>query len=170
VKKRLALWLFGLYRPSTRRRYRDDFEGLIDDLIDSGEAPWHLCAEIAAAGCVDRLHGRRPAGIVVVAGMLVLAAALTLTISVGPGPRPTSTGSSATAPISAQFNAVGIPVGPQPSAASCPNPPALSSQLPPGAVISPPTLTPPDTASLTVAGHTYDAAGTCQYTVTYNSP
>jgi len=60
---------------------------------------------------------------------------------------------------------VDVPVGPQASAASCPNPPDLSSPLPSGASISAPSLTPPGTASLTVAGRTYDLTGTCQYTI-----
>lgn len=167
MKKRTALWLFGLYRPSTRRRYRDDFEGLIDDLIDSGEAPWHVCLEIAAAGCVDRLRGRSSTGIAMVAGMLVLATALTLTISIGPSPRSTSTGSTASASLSSVAIPVDLPVGPQPSAASCPNPPPLSAQLPGGVVLLAPTLAPAGT-SLTAAGRTYDAAGTCQYTITYS--
>lgn len=64
---------------------------------------------------------------------------------------------------------VDIPVGPQASAASCPNPPHLSSPLPSGASISAPSLTPPGTASLTVAGRTYDATGSCEYTIEFPS-
>jgi len=60
---------------------------------------------------------------------------------------------------------IDLPVGPQASAASCPNPPQLSSPLPSGASISAPSLTPPGAGSLTVAGTTYDATGSCEYTI-----
>ena len=64
---------------------------------------------------------------------------------------------------------IDIPVGPQASAADCPNPPQLSSPLPSGASISAPSLAPAGSGSLTVAGTTYNAAGTCEYTIEYPS-
>jgi hypothetical protein len=64
---------------------------------------------------------------------------------------------------------IDIPVGPQASAADCPNPPALSAPLPSGASISAPQLTPAGSGSVTADGTTYDATGTCEYTIEYPS-
>jgi secreted trypsin-like serine protease len=41
--------------------------------------------------------------------------------------------------------------------------------LPAGASISAPSLTPPGLGSLTAAGNTYDATGTCEYTIEFPS-
>jgi len=64
---------------------------------------------------------------------------------------------------------IDIPVGPQASAADCPNPPQLSAPLPSGASISAPRLTPPGSGSVTADGTTYDATGACEYTIEYPS-
>lgn len=168
MKKRWALWMFGLYRPSTRARYREEFESLIDDLIDSGEARWHVCLEIASAGCLDRLRGRRPAGIAVATGMLLLGTALTLTTWIGPSAHPTSRGSTTIASVSQLLHPLDLPVIPQISAGSCPDPPPLRSQLPPGALISAPVLAPSGASTLTLLGDKHDASGTCEYSITYS--
>jgi hypothetical protein len=93
-----------------------------------------------------------------------------------PGTVGASSASVASAPSEAPLSTSGplphpvdVPTGPQASAASCPNPPQLSSPLPAGASISAPSLVPPNTASLTGAGQTYDLAGTCEYTLTFPS-
>lgn len=64
---------------------------------------------------------------------------------------------------------VNVPGGPQQSASNCPNPPDLSSPLPPGATISAPVLVPPGLASITAAGQTHDLANTCEYTLSLPS-
>lgn len=61
---------------------------------------------------------------------------------------------------------IDVPTGPQASVASCPNPPELSAPLPPGASISPPSLVPADTSSVSTSTQTKDAVGTCEYTLT----
>lgn len=65
---------------------------------------------------------------------------------------------------------IDLPTGSLTSAASCPNPPQLSSPLPSGGSISAPSLVPPNTGSLIVNNTTYDLAGTCEYTVTVPNP
>ena len=168
MKKRVARWMFALYRPSTRERYREDFDLLIDDLVDSGEARWHVCLEIALAGCRDRLSGPRPAGVVVAAGMLVLGTVLTLTTWVGPSAPAASTGSSTIASVSPLLHPVDIPVVGQTKAGSCPDPPPLSAQLPPSAFVSPPERKSKVTASVTVLDTTYVGNGRCDYTINYS--
>ena len=167
MKKRLAVWMFWLYRPSTRRQYRADFEALIDDLSASGAVRWGLF-DIAVAGCRDRLYGRRPAGLVVMGGTLLVVAAFGLTAWNGPPGHKTTAGTSSIASASVPIHPTGLPIAPPPGAGGCPNPPPLSYQLPPGAVISPPGLVPPATGGMTLLdGPTYDGAGRCEYTITF---
>jgi hypothetical protein len=167
LKKRLALWMFGLYRPSTRRQYRADFEALIDDLSASGKVRWGLF-DIAIAGCRDRLAGRRPAGVVVMVGTLLVVAAFGLTAWDGPPGHRATTGTTSIASTSLPIHPTRLPIAPPAGAGSCPNPPALPYQLPPGAVISAPGLLPPATGGLTLLdGTTYDWTGRCEYTITF---
>lgn len=167
MKKRLARRMFGLYRPSTRRRYRADFEALIDELVASDEVRWGLF-DIAVGGCRDRLHGRRPAGLVVMVGTLLVVAVFGLTAWDGSPAHKTTARSSSIASASLVLHPVELPIVPQDSASSCPNPPALPSQLPPGAVISAPGIVLPATGSLTVLDGTYDWTGRCEYTITFS--
>jgi hypothetical protein len=168
VKKRVARWMFGLYRPSTRERYREDFNLLIDDLVDSGEARWHICLEVALAGCRDRVGGLRPARVVVPTGMLLLATVLVLTTWVGPSAPRASTGSNTIASVSPLLHPVDIPAASQADASRCPDPPPLSAQLPLGAVISSPELKRKVIASVTVFDTTYIGNGRCDYTIRYS--
>lgn len=64
---------------------------------------------------------------------------------------------------------IDLPTGPVASAASCPNPPELSSPLPSGASISAPSIVPTGTSSVIAANETYDLSGTCEYTITIAS-
>jgi len=167
VKKRLACWIFGLSRSSTRQRYRGEFEDLLDDLIASGDAGSHLWLEVALAAARDRLYGLRRTGRVVFAGTVLLSTALGLaTWALASSPSP-STITAALASVHSLPHPIDVPTGPQESAASCPNPPLLSARLPSGASISPPSLVPAGTASLIVAGQTYDMSATCEYTLTF---
>ena|GEM_PF-3584339 len=174
MKKRVARWMFGLYRPSTRERYREDFNLLIDDLVDSGEARWHVCLEVALAGCRDRLSGPRPARVVVAAGMLLAATALVLTAWIGPSAPRASTGSNTIASVSALPHPVDIPAVARAGAGRCPDPPPLSAQLPPGAVISSPELKAKVIASVVVfdtafiGNGAYIGNGRCDYTIRYS--
>jgi hypothetical protein len=168
VKKRLARWLFGLYRPTTRQRYRADFEALIDDLSASDAVRWGL-VDVAVGGCRDRLHGRRPAGLVVAAGALVLAVAFVVTIWSG-SPAAKAPASSSSITLSTLLaHPVELPGVPRDTAGTCPDPPALASELPPDAVISAPGLVPSSMGALTVLGGTYQWPGRCEYTITFSS-
>jgi hypothetical protein len=166
VKKRLALWMFGLYRPSSRRRYRADFEALIDDLAASGEMRWGLL-DIAVGGFRDRLHGRRPAGLVVMVGTLVVVAAFGLTVWDGPPSHKTAAGPTPIAAATLPIHPTQLPIAPPPGPGSCPNPPPLPSQLPPGAVISPPGLMPPAAGNLAGLDGSYNGTSRCEYTITF---
>jgi hypothetical protein len=97
-----------------------------------------------------------------------ICAALIAVIGIASGPSVAGAAPTLAAPATGPGVApypVNLPVGPQADASSCPNPPQLSAPLPSGASISAPTLTPPGLGSLTVAGETYDATGTCEYTI-----
>ena len=63
-----------------------------------------------------------------------------------------------------------VPTGPQSTAATCPNPPELSSPLPEGASISAPSLLPQGVATITVGGSTFDLGNTCEYTLSIQAP
>ena len=174
VKRRFASLLFGLNRASTRERYRSEFEELLDELIGSGDVSWHVWLDIAFAASRDRLCGFRRSRLIS-AGTVLLVTASVLATWAFVDPRstsPTSTTVAAAHPLLGGIDGsiprpIDVPTGPQVSAASCPNPPQLSSPLPAGASISAPSLVPPNTASLTGAGQTYDLTGTCEYTLTF---
>jgi hypothetical protein len=166
VKGRLARWIFGLSRRSTRTRYRAEFEDLLDELIASGGTTRHLWLETASAAIRDRLRGVKTTGRVAFAGLALLATALAfMTVALGSqSPSSPPIASVAFHSIHLLPHPIDIPTARESRAASCPNPPSLSSPLPPGASISPPSLVPAGTAILIVAGRTYDLSGTCEYT------
>lgn len=85
-----------------------------------------------------------------------------LFLAVAAGATTTVTQVNTTPPVPHPIN---LPAGPQQDAGSCPNPPDLSSPLPPGATISAPVLVPPGSASISAAGQTYDLTDTCEYTL-----
>jgi hypothetical protein len=162
VKKRLARWTFLLFRSRTRRRYQEEFEDLLDELIGSGETARHLWLDIALAASRDRLFGLRQSGRVALAVAIVLTATLAVATwtLVGSTPAPLGLTGPTPAPIDRS-------TGPQTNAKDCPNPPKLSGRLPAGSTVSPPSLGQPAAkATQTVAGHTYSLTGTCAYTLT----
>jgi hypothetical protein len=100
--------------------------------------------------------------------MLLLATALAVTTGIGPSAHPTSSGSTTVASVSPLLHPLDVPVVPQTSAGSCPDPPPLPSQLPRGALISAPVLAPSGASTLTLLGDSHDASGTCEYSITYS--
>jgi hypothetical protein len=165
VKRRLASWTFGLSRPSTRKRYRAEFEDLLDELVASGDTGRHLWLETALAAGRDRLYGLKRARPVVFAGTVVLTTALALVTWTFAGSPVPSTRTTTLMSVHLLPHPVDGSVRPETGDANCPNPPQLSSTLPSGASISAPSIVPTGTSYVTAAGVVRDLSGTCEYTL-----
>lgn len=162
MKKRMALWMFGLFRPRTRKHYREEFGDLVDELIGSGNAGWSLWLEVASAGIRDRASGVKGPGRIAVAGTIIVVAAFVLATRATVELRSPPTTSNAVAIV----RPVQMPIGSQASVASCPKAPELSSPLPVGATISIASLVPSSLSTVAAAGAVHDLSGTCEYTLT----
>jgi hypothetical protein len=154
--------MFRLFRPSTRDRFGAEFEDLIEELIGSGDAAWHLFVEVGLAAGRDRLDGLRRTGRAVFAGTIVVTAALVVTTWALVDSRPSPNPSTVVAVVHPVAIAAKSGLGP----AGCPKRPQLSAPLPAGASVSPPMQPAHGPSSLLVAGHVYSGQDLCNYTLT----
>jgi hypothetical protein len=164
VKRRLARWVFRLTRARTRRRFGPEFDALLDEMAEHGDAGFLFLTLDAIRGIgIERWASRTVRHVVV---PMVIVAGLT-TWAVGQG---AAAGDTRDAPVTGLSygwvlsRPLDLPNGPARRPTACPAIPILSTSMASGVIYSPPTLAPADLWSVGAAGRVY-SLDQCSYAI-----
>jgi hypothetical protein len=162
LRRRALRWLFWLSRARTRRRYGPEFQELVEELAESGQAGFLFLVFDTVRGIgLERWASRTLRRLVV---PLAVAAGLTMwAVSQGGAtgftPDARSSGLAYYGPLTRLFD---LPGGTTNRPTACPAVPDLSTPMPAGVVYSPPSVAPGGLWTLSAAGESHSLSQ-CSY-------